>query len=137
MKNHRVVLGVDIGGTRSKIGLVDQDGKYLAHSSFPTKAKDDYNSFLIRLFNHSEELQKKFNGPLDIRAIGIGVPNANSNLGIIENPPNFNWGPSVPLVEGVSGKFGLPVVITNDANAAALGEYKFGIGKAQDNPVAN
>lgn len=129
------ILAIDIGGTFTKIGIVDEVGGILASKVLNTKAKEPYKVFFKELV---EEINQLINGIIPkprILAIGVGAPNANSITGYIENPPNLDWGDKIPLRESLEDEFGLPVFITNDANATALGELKFGMAKGMKNFV--
>lgn len=135
MSQKEVVLGIDIGGTRTKVGLVTQSGKVIASTSFDTKAKSSYDAFLTTLESEVRNIQSQVDNNYKFLAIGIGAPNANSHTGNMEHPPNFRWGTIVPISESIKKLFNLPITITNDANAAAIGELKFGIGRNMKNFV--
>jgi len=120
-----VVLGVDIGGTYSKFGFVDRDGNCLASTSIPTSADQPAESFFKRLQESSKLLLGSFSPVRRLAGIGIGAPNANYYKGTIEYPPNLSWG-YVDVRAELGKYFDVPVAITNDANAAALGEMLFG-----------
>ena len=128
-----VVLGIDIGGTNTKIGLVDEAGKLIGSTSFPTGAKEQIRHFFDQLKRQADQLLKNVGNEYRLVSIGIGAPNANEMTGNMEHPPNFNWGDTIPLASTVEGLFNLPVTITNDAKAAALGELKCGIAKGMKN----
>ncbi len=124
-----LTLGIDIGGTFTKFGFTDHDGNILEEASLPTNAKDGVDAFLLRLY---DTVAKAFEGLKDhaeLKAVGIGVPNGNYYKGTVENPPNLGWGKITPLAELVSKHYQIPTFLTNDANAAALGEKKFGVAK--------
>lgn len=124
-----ITLGIDIGGTFTKFGFVDREGNILEEASLPTNAKDSVDLFLHRL---NDTVEKAFAGLKDnaeFKGIGIGVPNGNFYKGTVENPPNLSWGKLTPLAELVGKHYKLPTFLTNDANAAALGEMKFGVAK--------
>jgi glucokinase len=121
----KIVLGVDIGGTNSKFGFVDRDGNCLAGASIPTNADQPAESFFRRLQESSKLLLASLGPNHDLAGIGIGAPNANYYKGTIEYPPNLGWG-YVDVRAEISKYFEVPVAITNDANAAALGEMLFG-----------
>lgn len=126
MKN--VVAGVDIGGTNTIIGFVDSDGKIIAEDRLSTPDYAFADDFVIAL---DEKLKDMVSGLKDINiaGIGIGAPNANFNKGTIELAPNLRWKGIIPLVKLTERRTGLKTRITNDANAAALGEMLFGGAK--------
>ena len=129
MSKKELTLGVDIGGTNTVLGFVDRDGNCLAESSISTNAQEDARTFSTRLGGKIKELYSPLAGECAFLGIGMGAPNANYYRGTVENPPNLSWKGVTPLVELVKEHFDLPVVITNDANAAALGEMLFGAAK--------
>jgi glucokinase len=124
-KLKKTVLGIDIGGTNSKFGYVDRKGNCLAGASIPTLANQPAESFFKRLQESANALFHNLASECELAGIGIGAPNANFYKGTIENPPNLAWG--LVDVRAELGKYyKVPVAITNDANAAALGEMLFG-----------
>lgn len=124
-----MILGIDIGGTTSKLGLV-LDGKVMARSRISTTGHADDHAFADALAREAERLATDNGQP--ITAVGIGAPNANQLTGIIEMAPNLPWKHDVPLARMMSDRLGVPAVLGNDANAAALGEWRFGAGKGID-----
>jgi glucokinase len=126
MNENEMVLGIDIGGTTTAFGFVDRHGKRLASGVIATEAQQPAEILVSRLHAGIETLQTTLPARLQLKGIGIGAPNANYRRGTVENPPNLNWGASVNLVELFRRLYPLPVAITNDANAAALGEMYFG-----------
>jgi glucokinase len=124
-----VTVGIDIGGTNTALGFVDEQGRCLAESSVPTLAQDPAGSLVTRLAAKIGELHAPLADRTAIIGIGIGAPNANYYRGTVENPPNLQWKGITPLVALFKERFDVPVVITNDANAAALGELRFGAAK--------
>ncbi len=125
MPKKQVVLGVDIGGTNTKFGFVDREGKCLASSSMPTESHHSPERFFGRLEEQSIQLHRTIDEACVIAGIGIGAPNANFYRGTIENPPNLDW--DYVDIRAEMGKFqSSPLAVTNDANAAALGEMFFG-----------
>lgn len=118
-----VVAGVDIGGTNTIFGLVDRSGKVLAENRILTQEYPEINKFIKAL---SESMNKMVKKDHDLIGIGIGAPNANYYKGTIELAPNLPWKGIVPLAELMKKKNGIPVIVTNDANAAAVGEMVFG-----------
>jgi glucokinase len=119
----QVVAGVDIGGTNTIFGLVNRSGKVLAENRILTKEYPEINKFITDL---SESIAKMVKKDHDLIGIGIGAPNANYYKGTIELAPNLPWKGIVPLAELMKKKNGIPVIVTNDANAAAVGEMVFG-----------
>lgn len=123
------VVGIDIGGTSAKLGLVDRRGNILARKIMDTKnyGENDADRFLDTLCENIKEVSASV-GIDSIQGVGIGAPNGNYYKGAIEFAPNLPWArnSSVPLREYVADKLGLPVTITNDANAAAIGEMTYG-----------
>jgi glucokinase len=124
----KVVLGIDIGGTNTKIGYVDQAGHCLASASMPTEAQQPAESFFIRLHEHASLLLRALPAEHQLIGIGIGAPNANYHKGTIEHPPNLGWD-FVDVRAQLGRYYTVPVAVTNDANAAALGEMLFGAAR--------
>ncbi len=129
------VLAIDIGGTFTKIGMVDEVGEILISKVFSTKSREPFASFLKELLVEIKELTRKLGDGYKVLAIGVGAPNANSLTGNIENPPNLKWGEAAPLAKSLEKAYARPVYIANDANAAALGELKYGLAKDMKNFV--
>ncbi|MCH5237456.1 MAG: ROK family protein [Muribaculaceae bacterium] len=124
------VLGIDIGGTNTVFGIVDARGQVIASDSIKTKKHSKFDDYLEDLCHGIQHLLEKNEAEGKIQGIGIGAPNANYYTGEILNPPNLPWGePVIPLAEKVSKALGLPVAVTNDANAAALGEMTYGAAR--------
>jgi glucokinase len=123
-----VVAGVDIGGTNTVFGLVDKDGIILAENRIVTTSYPEIEDFVSVLSN---SVQRLVSGVKDIKlmGVGIGAPNANYHKGTIELAPNLAWKGIVPLSSLIRKRINLPVAITNDANAAAMGEMIFGGAK--------
>jgi len=127
-----IVAGVDIGGTNTVFGLVDKKGKVLAEDHLKTTDYPEVNDFVKAL---SSGINKLLSGQKNIglMGIGIGAPDANFHRGTIEHAPNLAWKGIVPLADLVKKETGVPVVVTNDANAAAMGEMIFGGAKNMKN----
>lgn len=126
METTDITLGIDIGGTSTTFGFVSRKGEILEEAVIPTQASDHVTLFLPRLYDAIDQLREKLPQGCLLKGIGIGAPNANFYRGTVENPPNLAWGGVVKIVELFEKRFNLPSVITNDANAAAIGEMKFG-----------
>ena len=126
MKN--VVAGVDIGGTNTVFGLVDKAGKVLVEGSFKTTDYPKVNDFVQALVS---AIKKLLTAKKDYKLLGIGIgaPDANYHRGTIEHAPNLAWKGIVPLADLIKSKIKVPVIVTNDANAAAMGEMIFGGAK--------
>lgn len=124
-----VALGVDIGGTNTAFGFVDRNGKCLAESSIATNAHEPAKKLVARLHAAAVESFKPLEGRSTLRGVGVGAPNANYYRGTVENPPNLKWKGVVRLADLIRRYYDLPVAVTNDANAAALGEMLYGAAK--------
>jgi len=122
------VLGIDIGGTNTVFGIVDARGNVIASSSIKTGKHADFNNYLEELYTEANHLIETNDAVDKIQGIGIGAPNANYYTGEINNAANLPW-KDVKLAQLVSEKFGIPVAVTNDANAAALGEMTYGAAR--------
>lgn len=132
MSNQDFVIGIDIGGTNTKVGLVDRKAKIHVHFDLPTQSEKPASDLFKRIFYKLDEYYKQFSVNANILGIGIGAPNGNYFTGSIENPPNLKWS-SVNLVELAKEHMNVPVAVTNDANAAALGEMLFGVAREMKN----
>lgn len=122
-------LGIDIGGTNTVFGLVDPRGFIQYRGAFSTKTHETVETFIETLFEHTNPAIEEVGGAEYIKGIGIGAPNGNYYNGTIEYAPNLNWKGIIPLCKLVSKKFNLPSALTNDANAAAVGEMMYGAAK--------
>ncbi len=123
------VVGIDIGGTNSVFGIVDAQGNVLASNSIKTQAYPVLEEYINALGNGILELIAKNGGIEKIKGIGVGAPNANYYTGNIEHAANLPWKGIVPFAKMLSEKVGVPVTLTNDANAAAIGEMKYGAAR--------
>lgn len=128
MSKLSVALGIDIGGTNTVFGFVDKNGKCVAESSIPTNSSESAEKLFERLFPKVDAVYQTIAKNYYLVGIGIGAPNANYYTGMVELPPNLNW-QIVNVLEIVKKYYDIPAAITNDANAAALGEMKFGVAK--------
>ena len=126
------VLGLDMGGTNSVLGVVDARGHVLGRTSIKTQAYKDINDYVNALYEEAEKIIEPLGGMEMVRGIGAGVPNGNSYTGYIQEAMNLPW-QTVPFAKLVSDRFGLPCRITNDANAAAMGEMTYAVAKGMKN----
>jgi len=120
------VVGVDIGGTGTKFGIVDNVGNVLFASEISTKKHEQVHTFIDELYQELSILIEKVGGVGRIKGIGVGAPNGNVYTGNIEYAPNLPWKGIIPLARMLQDKFKIPVRLTNDANAAAVGEMMYG-----------
>ncbi len=123
------VLGIDIGGTNTVFGLVDTRGAVIASGSIKTGKHNKIEDYLDELYTEAMRLIDMNDATDKVHGIGIGAPNANYFTGVIEDGVNLPWPTPIPLAQLVSDKFGIPVAITNDANAAAIGEMTYGAAR--------
>lgn len=128
MRN-KVALGIDIGGTNTKFGLVDRQGKCYLESSISTTAPGEFPAFIDALFAAVEREMGKLEEEFEIVAVGCGAPNGNFYKGTIEFAPNLKWKGVVEVAKALAEKTGVPAWLTNDANAAAIGEMVYGGAK--------
>lgn len=123
------VVGVDIGGTNSVFGIVDARGNVIVNSSIKTGTHNDVNKYLDELVGGIMSLIEQVGGVDKIRGIGVGAPNGNYFSGSIEFAPNLPWRGKIPLADMIRERTGIPVALTNDANAAAIGEMTYGAAR--------
>lgn len=136
MKKKAVVLGIDIGGTTSSFGFIEQDGTCLAETTLPTLPDKPAADFVESLCKEVRQAFAPFTARYELIGIGVGAPNANYYTGIVQCPTNLNWEDRVPIAELFRSRFDLPVAVTNDANAAALGEMKYGAAREMRNFIS-
>lgn len=121
-----VVLGIDVGGTFTKVGLVDRTGNIHYEDQVNTRKYATIEEFIEALYLHIREKMQQLENSYNIAGIGVGAPNGNYYSGSIEDAPNLAWKGKIPFVRMMESRFKVPTVVTNDANAAALGEMLFG-----------
>jgi glucokinase len=131
-----LVVGIDIGGTKTKIGLVDKNGNCLDKTFFRTQEFPDLDNYQNKIKEEVDTLIAKLDFKPTIIGCGIGAPNASSKRGTIENAANLKWKGTVPFLEKFKEKWDVPMRIMNDASAAALGELLFGNGKTMTDFIA-
>ena len=123
------VIGIDMGGTNTVFGIVDARGNVIASSSIKTGKHSDFNDYIDELHTELSRLIKDNDAEGKINGIGIGAPNGNYYTGMIDQAPNLPWPMPIHLADMVTEKFGIPCLITNDANAAAIGEMTYGVAR--------
>jgi glucokinase len=128
--SQQLAVGIDIGGTNTKFGIVDRRGNILCDGRMLTNQHEDVHGFLDELHEHLSVLIAQVGGIDNIRGIGVGAPNGNFYTGNIEYAPNLRWKGIIPLAKLLGEKFGVPAILTNDANAAALGEFQYGAARS-------
>lgn len=121
-----LAIGIDIGGTSTKFGIVDKNGNVLFSAHMPTREHEQVEDFIDELYEQVMDLVNKAGGIGRIKGIGVGAPNGNFYSGTIEYAPNLPWKGIIPLAKLIENKFHSRVVLTNDANAAAIGEMQYG-----------
>lgn len=127
------VIGLDMGGTNSVFGIVDQRGNIKSQTVISTKAYPDFKDYVKAAYEALQPALDQVGGMQNIRAMGIGAPDANYYTGNIENAANLAWKGIVPCAQLFEEIFGIPVRVTNDANAAAMGEMTYGVARGMKN----
>ena len=127
------VIGLDMGGTNSVFGIVDQRGTIKSQTVISTRAYSDFKDYVKASVEALQPALDTVGGIENVRAIGIGAPNANYYTGTIENAANLVWRGSVPCAQMFEDALGIPCRITNDANAAAMGEMTYGVARGMKN----
>ena len=122
-------IGIDVGGTTTKFGIVDLNGNILAQDRIPTNKHEEADEFIDDLYDRLMPMIESVGGTEKIIGIGMGAPNGNYYTGTIEYAPNLKWKGIIPIADLMYKKFGIHTRLTNDANAAAMGEYLFGCTK--------
>ncbi|KAA3609351.1 MAG: ROK family protein [Calditrichaeota bacterium] len=134
MKKESVYLGIDIGGTNTALGVADRNGQILIEGAFPTQKHKIVSQFITQLVDEIHALLDELNAQFSLAGIGVAAPMGNYFQGTIEGPVNLGWG-EVAFVDMLKIHFDLPIAITNDGNAAALGEMKYGAAKGMQNLI--
>ena len=122
-------IGIDIGGTNSEYGIVNHRGEILMKGRIRTDGYDVVEPYINELYENLSPIIDSYRKQGNVVGIGVGAPNANFYKGIIEYAPNLRWMGVVPLAKLIADKFDLPCLITNDANAAAMGEMIYGAAR--------
>jgi len=121
-----LVIGIDIGGTFTKFGIVDSEGNIYAEGSTPTDPFEYVHDYLAALCSEIKKQESTIKESFKIIGVGIGAPNGNFHKGTIENAANLRWKGIIPFADLFKKYYNVPVKLTNDANAAALGEMVYG-----------
>lgn len=129
------VIGIDLGGQTAKFGIVDARGNVLKQTAIRSNTQNNPEEFINDLAEGIKKLIKKEYSIDDIRGIGVGAPNGNYYTGCIENAANLTWAKNqvVHFADMLSKQIGVPVALTNDANAAAVGEMTYGAARGMKN----
>lgn len=122
-------VGIDIGGTNTVFGIVDHRGDTLYRGAISSRKHKKIEGYIDELYSALEPAIIQVGGIESIKGIGIGAPNGNYYSGTIEYAPNLAWKGIIPLAKLITDKFGVPAALTNDANAAAVGEMMYGAAK--------
>jgi glucokinase len=125
----KYAIGIDIGGTNTKFGVVDRQGNILQQDRLLTNGPDGIEDFINELHTKLAPMIEKYGGAANFTGIGVGAPNGNYYSGTIEYAPNLKWKGIIPVAKMFTERFGLPSKLTNDANAAAMGEMQYGCAK--------
>lgn len=135
MAKKQLVVGIDIGGTNTVFGFVDREGNILAEDRIKTAHYEKIEEYVAALYEKIMVTQLKIKDENEIIGFGIGAPMGNINKGTIEYPANLPWKGIIPLADVFKLHTNLPVNVTNDANAAAVGEMIYGGAKNMKNFV--
>lgn len=128
------VIGLDLGGTNSVFGIVDSRGEIKATTAIKTQGFDTADDYVAASVDALQIIIDQVGGIEKIKAMGIGAPNANFYKGTIEHAANISWGKGIiPLAKMFADKLGISVAMTNDANAAAIGEMTYGVARGMKN----
>jgi glucokinase len=127
------VIGMDMGGTNTVFGIVDTRGNVISKSAVKTSTHDDVNLYIDDIYVELSKLINEAGGIDKIKGIGVGAPNGNYYTGNIEFAPNLPWKGVIPFANMMADKFGIPAALTNDANAAAVGEMTYGAARGMKN----
>src|SRR5437762_13613095 len=127
--SNELAVGIDIGGTNTKYGIVNHRGEILEKGELRTDAYPEVKDYVEGLYKTLSPIIKNYTGETTIKGIGIGAPNGNPFSGTIEYAPNLKWRGVIPMCDLVTAKFKLPSVINNDAKSAAIGEMTYGAAR--------
>lgn len=125
----KYAVGIDIGGTTTKFGIVDKNGHILKQDRIASNVHENVEDFIEELYGKLMPMIEENGGVGNFVGIGMGAPNGNFYRGTIEFAPNLKWKGIIPIADLMTKKFGLQTKLTNDANAAAVGEMTYGCAK--------
>jgi len=123
------VIGIDVGGTNTVVGIVDKRGQILMNGSIKTAKHSEVENYLDELTVLINDIINDTATKGQIKGIGAGTPNGNYFTGSIEFAPNLPWKGVIPFAQMLEDRIGIPVALTNDANAAAIGEMTYGAAR--------
>jgi glucokinase len=129
----KYAIGIDVGGTNTKFGIVNKKGVILVQDRIKTNEHENVEEFIDDLAEKLNPMIEQYGGPEAFLGIGMGAPNANYYQGTIEYAANLKWKGIIPMAELLEQKFKIPAKLTNDANAAAVGEMQYGAAKGMKN----
>nr|WP_207896517.1 ROK family protein [Flaviaesturariibacter flavus] len=127
--SHELAIGIDIGGTNTKWGIVNHRGEIVEKGEIPTDGHPTIDRFIEALHATLQPYMQRMGADSVFRGIGVGAPNGNYYKGTIEYAPNLHWKGIIPVTQLMTERFGLPCSLTNDANAAAVGEMMYGAAR--------
>lgn len=124
-----LTIGIDIGGTNTKYGIVDKEGNVVVQGSISTTQYEEFDDFFNGMADALRDAMKTITYDFKILGIGVGAANGNYYKGTIERATNLKWKGIIPLADMLTEQFHVPAIVTNDANAAAVGEMVYGAAK--------
>ncbi|RYZ24490.1 MAG: ROK family protein [Chitinophagaceae bacterium] len=127
--SQELAIGIDIGGTNTKWGIVNHRGEIVEKGDMPTDVHPTIDGFIDAVYETLRPHIERMGSDSVFRGIGVGAPNGNFYKGTIEYAPNLHWKGVIPVTQLMTRRFGLPCSLTNDANAAAVGEMMYGAAR--------
>lgn len=127
--SNQLAVGIDIGGTNTKYGIVNHRGEIIEKGELKTEGYPNIEDYIDAVYAKLQPIVASVSNKYTLKGIGIGAPNGNYYTGTIDYAPNLEWKGQIPLVKMVTEKFGVKCILTNDANAAAVGEMMYGAAR--------
>jgi glucokinase len=127
--SNQLAIGIDIGGTNTKFGIVNNRGEILQKGDLKTEGYSSIEDYIDAVYERIKPIIDSVKGKFSLKGLGIGAPNGNYYTGTIDYAPNLQWKGRIPLAQLVTEKFGVKCILTNDANAAAVGEMMYGAAR--------